>query len=116
MAIAAGDFSTLALLANGHIVGWGDDSYGQTDVPGPVSNPLAIASGNYDGLAIVPGAGMIMAAPSPSGLILNWAGHATLQWAPEATGPFSDLPITGNLYTNSTVAAQRGFFRLRNGN
>jgi len=116
VAIAAGDFSTLALLANGQMVGWGDDSYGQTDVPAPVRNPLTIASGNYDGLALIPGAGVLLAAPSPSGLILNWAGNAKLQWAPEVTGPFSDLPGSGNSYTNSTVAAPRGFFRLRNGN
>jgi hypothetical protein len=116
VAIAAGDFSTLALLANGRIVGWGDDSYGQTDVPGPLRNAITIASGNYDGLALVPGAGVLLATRSPLGLILNWAGNATLQWAPAATRPFTDLPGSGNSYTNSTVAAPAGFFRLRNGN
>jgi hypothetical protein len=116
VAIAAGDFSTSALLANGQVVAWGDDSEGQTNVPAPLKNPIAIASGNYDGLALVPGAGALLANPSASGLILNWMGTATLQWAPEANGPYTDLPVNGNCYTNSPTAAPRGFFRLRNGN
>jgi alpha-tubulin suppressor-like RCC1 family protein len=32
-AIAAGDYSSLALKADGTVVAWGENRYGQTDVP-----------------------------------------------------------------------------------
>jgi len=48
VALAAGDFHTCALLADGSVVAWGDDWYGQTNVP------LAVASGYYHGLSLVP--------------------------------------------------------------
>jgi hypothetical protein len=112
VAIASGDFNLFALLANGRIVGWGDDSYGQTDVPGTLNNVLAVASGNYDGLALIPTAGLLSAALSPAGLILSWPGNATLQWAPAATGPFTDMLTGGNRYTNTDMTAPEKFFRL----
>jgi alpha-tubulin suppressor-like RCC1 family protein len=113
VAIAAGDFNTLALLANGSVVGWGDDSYGQTDVPGNLRNVISVASGNFHGLALTPTAGLLSATLSPAGLILNWTGNATLQWAPASTGPFTDIPMNGNSYTNTDMTASEKFFRLR---
>jgi hypothetical protein len=113
VAIAAGDFDTYALLSNGTVVGWGDDSYGQTGVPGSLTNVMGIAAGNYHGLALTPTAGMLLPTFSKAGLVLHWAGTATLQWAPVATGPFMDLPISGNSYTNTDMTTPGKFFRLR---
>ena len=53
VAIAAGDFHTLALLANGSVVGWGDNQYGQIDVPTSVTNAVGIAAGYYHSLSLV---------------------------------------------------------------
>ena len=54
VAVTAGDFNTLALLANGSVVGWGDNSYGQLNVPATATNAVAIASGYYHSLALTP--------------------------------------------------------------
>jgi hypothetical protein len=113
VAIAAGDFHTVALLANGSVVSWGDDSYGQTNVSGTLGNVISVASGNYDGLALIPTAGLLSATLSPSGVILNWTGNATLQWAPLPTGPYTDISVNGNSYTNPVTTAPERFFRLR---
>ncbi|MDB6109333.1 MAG: hypothetical protein JWR69_1083, partial [Pedosphaera sp.] len=113
VAIAAGDFDTFALLANGTVVSWGDNSYGQTNVPATLTNALSVASGNYHGLALTPTAGMLWPTISQAGLILNWAGNATLQWAPAPTGPFTDVPVSGNAYTNADMTTSQKFFRLR---
>jgi len=38
VAIGAGDFHSLALRADGAIVAWGDNNYGQTNVPVGLNN------------------------------------------------------------------------------
>jgi uncharacterized lipoprotein YddW (UPF0748 family) len=52
IAVAAGEWYTLTLRADGGVVGWGDDSRGQCDVPASLQDALAIAAGGYHGLAI----------------------------------------------------------------
>lgn len=52
IAVAAGDWHTLALRADGGVVAWGDDSQGQCDVPAWLQDALAIAAGGYHGLAV----------------------------------------------------------------
>jgi len=51
-AIAAGAGHALALKADGTIVAWGDDGYGQTKVPAGLSNVVAIAAGEDHSLAL----------------------------------------------------------------
>ena len=52
VAIAAGSGHGLALLADGSVVGWGDNSYSQTNVPADLSNAVALAAGYYHSLAL----------------------------------------------------------------
>ena len=52
MAIAAGEYHSLALKADGTVVAWGDNGYGQTTVPSGLSNVVAIAAGGYHSLAL----------------------------------------------------------------
>lgn len=52
IAIAAGDWHSLALKADGTVVGWGDDSAGQCDVPNDLASVAAIAAGGYHSLAL----------------------------------------------------------------
>ena len=51
-AIAAGVDHSLALRGDGTIVAWGDNTYGQTGVPGGLSGVSAIAAGGRHSMAI----------------------------------------------------------------
>src|SRR5204862_1469003 len=52
VAISAGWFHSLALLNDGSIVGWGDNSHGQAASPGGNPNYVAISAGGYHNLAL----------------------------------------------------------------
>jgi hypothetical protein len=52
VAIAAGDSHSLALKADGTVVAWGYNNYGQTNVPAGLSNVAAIAGGWAHSLAL----------------------------------------------------------------
>ena len=43
VAIAAGGFHSLALEADGTVVAWGNNKYGQTNVPALAQNAMAVA-------------------------------------------------------------------------
>jgi hypothetical protein len=113
VAIAAGDFHTLALRADGSVMGWGDDSYGQLNVPGGTTRVYGVASGNYHGLALTPTLSLSPPQMISGHLVIGWNGLGTLQWAPTALGPFSDVGYQGSSYTNLDMSAPARFFRLR---
>ena len=113
VAIAAGDYDTLALRQNGSVIGWGDDSYGQTSVPAALANATAIAAGNYHGLALAPLVYSLQAQAHSAGLVMQWHGTGVLQWAPTPNGPFTDVTVQGNTYTNNDMSAPAKFFRIR---
>jgi len=50
VAIAAGARHSLALKEDGMVVAWGDNSFGQTNVPGGLSNVVAIAASGNDSM------------------------------------------------------------------
>ncbi len=52
LSVAGGGAHSLALRAGGTVVAWGDNSYGQTSVPGGLANVVAIAAGLYHSLAL----------------------------------------------------------------
>jgi alpha-tubulin suppressor-like RCC1 family protein len=52
VAIAAGWYHSLALTAEGRVVAWGDNEYGQANAPSGLSNVVAIAAGYYHSLAL----------------------------------------------------------------
>ncbi len=51
-AIAAGAMHTLALRKDGTVIAWGNNYYGQTNIPAGLSNVIAIAAGNNHCLAL----------------------------------------------------------------
>jgi alpha-tubulin suppressor-like RCC1 family protein len=51
-AIAAGHNHNLALMDDGTVVGWGDDSFGQSSSPPGLSNVVAIAAGYLHSVAL----------------------------------------------------------------
>jgi hypothetical protein len=52
IAIAAGDYHSLALKSDGHVVAWGNNFNGQCTIPVAASNIVAIAGGGYHSLAV----------------------------------------------------------------
>jgi hypothetical protein len=50
--IAAGRNHSLAVLTNGWVVAWGDDSAGQCDVPSDLTNGIAVAGGYLHSVAL----------------------------------------------------------------
>ena len=112
VAIVAGDFHTLALLSNGSVVGWGDDTFGQLNVPSSAASAIGIASGYYHGLALVPFRPLLQPHLTHDGLVIQWNGAGSLQWAPTPTGPYTDVPFQGNSWTNLDMSAPAKFFRV----
>jgi hypothetical protein len=52
VAIAGGGYHSLALKADGTVTVWGDNYYGETNVPAGLSNVVAIAGGYEHDLAL----------------------------------------------------------------
>ena len=50
--IAAGDYHSLALLGDGTVRAWGDNTYGQTRIPSRIKNIIAISAGEYHNIAL----------------------------------------------------------------
>src|SRR6185312_14858038 len=96
IAIAAGDFHTYALRANGTVIASGDNSYLETNLPPGLTNVIQIASGNYHGLAMIPATPTVHLVMNSSQMLVTWTGPGTLQWAPTPWGPFSDVNCSGH--------------------
>jgi len=52
VAVAGGRIHSLGLKADGSIVAWGYNNYGQCDVPAPNTDFVAVAGGGYHSLGI----------------------------------------------------------------
>ena len=78
-AIAAGNSHSLALLANGALVGWGDNTYGQTSVPASATPATAISAGGFHSLAL-----------KANGSVVGWGDNTYGQ----ITVPASATPAT----------------------
>ena len=50
--VCGGGAHSLALTTNGDVVAWGNDWYGQCDVPAGLQEVVAIAAGGYHSLAL----------------------------------------------------------------
>ena len=50
--IVVGGAFTIALLDNGTVQAWGDDQYGEINVPGSLTGVKAIAAGMFNGYAL----------------------------------------------------------------
>ena len=66
--IAAGNMHSVALKADGTVVAWGNNSYGQTSVPTGLSNVVAIASGGNES------ANQVLAVKT-DGRLVAWGGN-----------------------------------------
>ena len=52
VAVAAGDYHSLALTAGGSVAAWGDDYNAQCDVPAGLAGVMGVAAGGYHSLAL----------------------------------------------------------------
>jgi hypothetical protein len=57
--ISAGPSHSLALLANGTVVAWGDNMFGQTNVPALLTNVVAISAGSRHSMALTAEGGVV---------------------------------------------------------
>jgi len=98
VAIAAGDWHSLALQSNCTVVAWGNNDSGQTNVPVGLSNVVAIAAGSDHSLAL------------SNGIVVAW-GYNYFGQATVPAGLSNVLAIAGGgshslaLRSNGTVVA-----------
>jgi hypothetical protein len=52
VAMAAGRIHSLVVMANNTVIAWGDDSYGESDVPVTLTNAVAVAGGYAHSVAL----------------------------------------------------------------
>jgi len=52
IAVAVGDYHSLALQKDGTVVGWGYNAFGQAEAPVGLTNAIAIAAGEFHSLAL----------------------------------------------------------------
>ena len=88
-AIAAGGAHSLALRTNGMIFGWGDNTYGQLNVPPEATNVTAIAAGYYHNLAL-----------NADGTVTAWGGNNGFGELNVPTGLFDVVGIAAGAHHN----------------
>jgi alpha-tubulin suppressor-like RCC1 family protein len=87
VAIAAGDVHSLALKADGTVVGWGDNEFGQATIPAGLSNVVAIAAGSYHSLAL-----------KADGTVVGWGDNE-----------YGETTIPAGLSNVVAIAAGKGY-------
>ncbi len=119
-AIAAGENHSLALRADGSVVAWGDNSYGQTDVPSAAKGAVAIAAGwrhslalKSDGSVVAWGDNEYGQTSRPAGLahVKGIAGGYLHSIAIRELQPWTQAPdptIDGVTRVGSTLTAKTG--------
>jgi len=68
VAIGAGEYDSLALQSDGHLVAWGRNDYGQTNIPAAATNIVAIAPGEDHFVAL-----------RADGVVIAWGATNFLQ-------------------------------------
>jgi hypothetical protein len=65
------------------------------------------------GATAAPVASRVSAARQDANVVISWTGGGTLQEAPQATGPWTDVANAATPYSAPTTAPSR-FYRVRN--
>jgi len=114
VAVAAGNTHNLALKSDGTVVAWGDNGFGQTNVPSGLSNVINIAGGilhslalKSDGTVVAWGNNRNGQTNVPSGLsgvfVIAAGGEHSLVLvpaAPDTTAPIITPNVVGTLGSN----------------
>jgi hypothetical protein len=114
---------TVALKSDGTVITWGNNDYGQTNVPAGLGGVTAIAAGGYDTAALIGIAIPLTAQRNGNELILSWPVNAvrfTLQSTPQLIAPTTWTDVTnvavllGTQWTvTNTFSGSAQFYRLR---
>ncbi len=72
--VSAGDMHSLAIGPDGGVVAWGDDFYGQCDVPVGLDDVVAVAAGYTHSVAL-----------RSDGTLVAWGGEGELSYVPPDT-------------------------------
>ena len=91
VAIAAGSDYSLALKADGTVVGWGNNFYGQITIPAGLTNVVAIAAGDLHSLAL-----------KADGTVVGWGDNS-----------YGETTIPGGLTNVVAIAAAISVWRSR---
>jgi hypothetical protein len=82
-------------------------------VPANATPAAAIAAGNYDGLALASNGPLLFQRMTGKGMVIQWNVAGTLQSAPTPMGPYTNVPSSAYIFTNTDLSAPAKFFRLR---
>ena len=96
--IAAGDEHLLALMPDGTVVAWGDNSYGQCDVPAGLTGVVAVSGGSAHSLAL-----------TSDGTVLAWGAGLTNN--PSDNADFGQSIVPPGL-SNVVVVSAGGFHSM----
>jgi uncharacterized delta-60 repeat protein len=102
VAIAAGYYHSLALRADGTVVAWGDNYYGQTNVPAGLTNAVAIAAGYYHSLAL-----------RADGTVVAWGKNGSGQTTVPAGLTSAVAIAAGDYHTLALIGNSRPFLNSR---
>jgi len=91
--IAAGALHSLVLKADGTVIAWGNNTYGQTAVPATATNVVAIAGGAYHSLAL-----------KLDGTVVGWGEYGFDQTTAPATAT-NVVAIAGGEYHSLALKA-----------
>jgi len=91
VALAGGEYHSLALRGNGTVVAWGNNGWGQSTVPAGLSNVVAIAAGAFHSLAL-----------QQNGTVAVWGDNTFLQTNVPA-GLSNVVGIAAGLYHSLAV-------------
>jgi hypothetical protein len=86
---------TLTVILQGQAVGWGDDTFGQTNAPYPASEFVAIAAGAHHSLAV-----------KEDGTVVSWGGNMHGETNPPAG--LNDVVAVGAGYCHSLALRGNG--------
>ena len=127
LAIAADNSHSLALKNDGTVVVWGDNTYGQTNVPAGLTDVVAIAAHTGRGMAIITVLKILSVEQFENSAKLRFHGFAgrqyTVEYSPDlAPGDWLELPggaVAGSgldavvTDTNAVSDADSRFYRVK---
>jgi hypothetical protein len=94
-AISAGYGHSLALTKSGEVVAWGENAFGQTDVPGELRNIVAVSAGGYHSLAL-----------TRDGNVIAWGWNSKGQL--DVPNGLRDVVMISAGYEHSLAVTQNG--------